>query len=384
MNPMFEFFEKKMVDSGLVENGAPLFGFLDAVLEWNRPHAEAQRLAELFKTLNINSLLFARPAEPYRTIIDYLAEFGEGVITPRDCETRTFLHDLPTTTDLNPRGLHSLLKQRKGIIIPQYGIVTTGSVSLEQAYVTFSSICFACFVKFFCDYLQDRRAGRENPNQQRVFTKSVAALPPPTTAIPSLRKGPFGSENEVLAAMAEAGKMVVGHRLVDSYFGNISCRLGGILYISQTGSSLDQLVDSIDPCPLDGSSCAGLTASSELSAHMRIMEETGSQTILHGHPPFTVILSMDCERKDCEGRDTCHLKCPHHRIVCEIPIVTGEVGTGPHGLCHTVPPVISEEKGAIVYGHGLFTIGRTDFNTPFKRLLDVENECRREYFRRIG
>ncbi|MFZ5570131.1 MAG: class II aldolase/adducin family protein [Thermodesulfobacteriota bacterium] len=383
MNPMFDFFEKKMVESGLVESGAPLFGFLDARLEWNRRNSEPHGLEELFTILHINSLLFSPPAEPYRTIIDYLAESGETAITPRDCETRTFLHDLPIAETPEIRTLQAFLKKRKGVVIPGYGIITTGSVSLEQAYITFSSICFACFVKFFCDFLNNRRDGNISPRQKAAFEKAVATLYPPATEAPSLKKGPFGSETEVLAAMSEAGKQVVTHRLVDSYFGNISCRLDGTLYISQTGSSLDNLDGCIDPCPLDGSSCTGLTASSELSAHMGIIEKTGCRTILHGHPPFAVILSMDCEHRDCNGRETCHLKCPHHRFVCGTPVVSGEVGTGPHGLCHTVPKVISEENGAIVHGHGLFTIGRMDFNQPFKRLLEIENDCRREFFRRV-
>jgi len=38
---------------------------------------------------------------------------------------------------------------------------------------------------------------------------------------------------------------------------------------------------------------------------------------------------------------------------------------------------------AIVYGHGVFTTGKRDFNDAFARLLAVENDCRAEYFRRV-
>ena len=58
--------------------------------------------------------------------------------------------------------------------------------------------------------------------------------------------------------------------MVDSYFGNISYRDGNTIYISQTGSSLDDLAGCIDPCPVDGSTCAAITASSEYSAHRDI------------------------------------------------------------------------------------------------------------------
>ncbi len=95
--------------------------------------------------------------------------------------------------------------------------------------------------------------------------------------------------------MSQAGKQVVADRLVDSFFGNVSYCLNHILYISQTGAALDELDGCIDPVPLDGSTSAGITASSELSAHLEIIARTGCRAILHGHPRFSVILSMDCD-----------------------------------------------------------------------------------------
>ena len=65
--------------------------------------------------------------------------------------------------------------------------------------------------------------------------------------------------------MVKTGKELVKQRLVDSYFGNISYVRGETIYISQTGSSMDELEDCIDAVPLDGSSSSGITASSELS-----------------------------------------------------------------------------------------------------------------------
>jgi ribulose-5-phosphate 4-epimerase/fuculose-1-phosphate aldolase len=155
------------------------------------------------------------------------------------------------------------------------------------------------------------------------------------------------------------------------------------VYISQTGSSLDKLAGCIDPCPLDDTSCAGITASSELVAHTDIYLRSESQTILHGHPPFAVILSMDCEVPDCPNRGQCHTRCSHARFIQDIAIVPGEVGTGPTGLCHTLPPAITGRRGAIVWGHGLFTAGDTDFNEPFRNLLEIEQMCRQEYFARV-
>ena len=170
---------------------------------------------------------------------------------------------------------------------------------------------------------------------------------------------------------------------MDSYFGNISYCNETTLYISQTGSSLDALPGCVDPCPLDGSSCAPITASSELSAHLDIVKRTGAKAILHGHPKFSVILSMDCDI-ECESKSECHKVCPHSRSVRGIPIVSGEVGTGRYGLCHTVPKAVEKGGGVIVYGHGVFTTGQTDFNEAFKKLVEIENACRNEYFVKMG
>jgi len=195
--------------------------------------------------------------------------------------------------------------------------------------------------------------------------------------------GPFATSKHVVQAMDQAGKATVELGLVDSFFGNISYCLDDVLYISQTGASLDELTDCIDPCPLDGSSCAGLTASSELMAHQEVVLKTGARAILHGHPRFTVILSMDCEKSSCEKRGRCHIECAEPRFIGNIPVVPGEVGTGPTGLVNTLPPAMVGRRGVIVYGHGLFATGREDFRESFATLLSVGNFCREQYFRQI-
>ena len=167
---------------------------------------------------------------------------------------------------------------------------------------------------------------------------------------------------------------------MDSFFGNISVIDGNLLYISQTASSLDELAGCIDPVPMDNSSTTGITASSELLAHRRIYEQTGAAVILHGHPKFSVIMSMLCDSENCTVTD-CWKDCPHVRYMGGTPVVAGEIGAG--GLAKRVPPVIGETGRAIVYGHGTFAIGRTGFEEAFRGMVDMENWCRDEYFRRF-
>jgi ribulose-5-phosphate 4-epimerase/fuculose-1-phosphate aldolase len=120
-----------------------------------------------------------------------------------------------------------------------------------------------------------------------------------------------------------------------------------------------------------------------LSAHKHVVIDSGCSAVLHGHPKFSVILSMDCSKKDCEQKGSCHIRCPYKRFINDIPIVPGEVGKGPYGLFKTVPEAIKNNRGVIVYGHGVFTTGKIDFTEAFKNLYKIENECIKEYFNRV-
>ncbi|MCJ2165040.1 MULTISPECIES: class II aldolase/adducin family protein [unclassified Pseudodesulfovibrio] len=386
MKKLCDKYAAKLAAQGLTaSNGpdAPLIGGLDAKLVWNREDQRTKELEKLFDLLSINSLVFSRPAEPYRTILDFLARRHPDTIRPEDTETRTFLHDIPICHEFSAAAIAKGLKKRKAVILPGQGIISCGTVSPEQGFVFYSSTIFSCFVLFFSDYLTQARLGTLDPEYRETFKLVASQLPTPRTVPPKLAQGPLDNDENVLAAMTEAGRQVVGYGLVDSFFGNISFRLDDIVFISQTGSSLDELAGCIDACPMDGSATTGLTASSELTAHEDVYRRSDYACILHGHPKFSVIMSMDCARDQCPNRGQCHIKCTECRTVDGIPIVPGEVGTGPTGLCNTLPPAMASHGAAIVHGHGLFAAGETDFSQAFSRLLDIENQCRERYFKRV-
>ncbi len=406
MDDLLKKYADKLVHAGLAaENGpnAPLIGGLDRALTWNRQAPEIPVLTDIFQHLNINSLVYVRPCPPHDRLIGFLADRAlktTGRITPGDCETRTFLHDLPVADTFDTRTIVQLLSRRKtGIIRVRDrhedslgpAVIAPGTVSPEQGFVHISSVCFACFVKFFSDYLFALKTGQADPEMDAVFQQILPFLKDPGSGpfhsdTPSLMPGPFPHEAGVIAAMSQAGKKVVTKRLVDSCFGNVSCCLNDILYISQTGAALDELEGCIDPVPLDGTTSAGITASSELSAHMEIIARTRYRTILHGHPRFSVILSMDCDpdrKAACPFNTRCHTHCPESRCIGNIPIVPGEVGTGPFGLCHTLPLACDTSDTVIVYGHGIFAAGETDFVQAFSHMAAVESFCKRHYLEQV-
>lgn len=380
MRELVEKTAEKIVSSGLGRDGNFLVGGLAAEFSWSGRKDLVPAMEELATALDAGALVLLRPAEPYKTILDYYQDLGVDEIVPQDSETRTFLHSLPFLRNFEHRRAHDLLLKHKGLVAGDHGIIATGSINPSQGYVTASSICFAAFVKFFSDYLEQVRKGAVSKKFNTAFHRAVSFIRPYPNTPPKLAAGEFKDPAQVQAAMIEAGKWTVDLGLVDSCFGNVSCLHQGTLYISQTGSELDALAGEIDPCPLDSSSCAGLTASSELGAHMRIVKNTGAACVLHGHPRFTVIMSMFCE-KQCENRGACHTRCTEKRSVAGVPIVPGEVGTGPRGLVNTLPPAFTHSQAAIVFGHGLFAIGEKDFNQAFAALLNTERRCLEKYLK---
>jgi len=337
--------------------------------------------ADVLSHLSCLGVVAAAPSLPFAEFLLRRAE-AESIV-PLDTETRTFLHDIPIVRRGKLAGnpaaaIAALLSKRKGVVAEGIGIVASGPVTLEQAYIHYSSVFHACHVKYLLDVLQD---GFRLPGEEEAFRAfREERLRPPSAEELAFRPGPIETPEDVLAEVRAVGRYTVERGLVDSFFGNISYRVGDTIYISQTAASLDELAGCVDPVPTDNRSTTGITASSELLAHRRIYEATGARAILHGHPKFAVAMSMLCDVKDCPVKD-CWKDCTRVRMLGDTPIVAGEIGAG--GLAARVPPVIGGPGKAIVYGHGVFAIGKDGFGEAFRSMVDIENRCQEEYFRRL-
>jgi ribulose-5-phosphate 4-epimerase/fuculose-1-phosphate aldolase len=343
----------------------------------------ARLAGDVLSRLSCLGMAVAQPSLPFADFLVQRAAAGEHAILPPDTETRTFLHDIPFLRrdelggDAAPK-IAALLGTRKGVVVEGVGIVAGGTVTIEQAYINYSSIFHATFVKYLLDVLAE---GFRLPGEREAFDAFRRDWLKPLDAEGlAFREGPLEDPAEVLDEVATVGRYTVERGLVDSFFGNISWRLGDTVYISQTAASLDELRGCIDPVPSDNSSTTGITASSELLAHRKIYESGGVRAILHGHPKFAVVMSMLCDEKGCPVKD-CWRDCDKVRLLGDTPIVAGEIGAG--GLARRVPPAIAGPGKAIVYGHGVFTTGREGFAEAFRAMVAVENGCREEYFRRL-
>lgn len=388
MNDSFSHYSAKLVRAGLAEAETPLLGFGEGLLRWNREDPLTVLLTKVGERLGRRAILYCQPAEPYHTMLLHLAETAAGgdVIHPQDFETRIFLKDLPILKDLTEAGLLVALKDRRCVVIPGGGVIATAKKDMETAFVIYSAACFAVFVKFFSDTLRQRHLSGPSWQGRAVLEAIMGRLDPvpPVAAGPTLSSGPWEDEADIRAAMVVAGKRTVSDRLVDANFGNISYRRGEDLFITRKGSALDALTDKIIRIPLAGPTETDAIASTELPAHRFIALTAPYRAVLHGHPKFSVIMSMACGEEDCPDKGGCHRFCPRERWIRDIPVVSGEAGAGPFGLCNTVPSAVRDHGAAIVYGHGVFTAGAQDFNEALQRLRQIEKTCRDLFFRTIG
>ena len=387
-------YSEKLSVQGLSEPRHTAFFAIDAeISQYGGATGEIKGLEDalisVFGKMNISSLLFAIPAEPYLGILRELLKWGRGsnsTIVPEDCETRTFFHDIPVIEGIDPEGIAGALAERKSVITAKMpAIISYGTVSPEQAFISFSSTCFSTFVKYFYDHLRYlnlcRKAGTPpDPSRLRAFEEITKEIPIPALKDMGLRHTIPENEQGLLRMMQEAGRKLVEERLVDSYFGNISAYYNETIYISETAASFDELEGAIDPVPVDGSSSIGITASSEFPTHRSVYSQTPYRFILHGHPKFSVIMSMVCE-KECPFRGRCHRACPEKRHICGAPVVPGEIGTGPAGIVNTVPWAFKKHDTVIVLGHGVFTAGTEGFQRPLLRMKEIEACAMKEYFR---
>lgn len=377
-------YSAKLLADGSAQVGKIAFAAHDdLIISAGEPYLAALSKSVLSR-LNCLALVAAKPTLPFA---DYLIRRAAGCdhkITPRDTETRTFLHDIPIIrkTELGSdhiQTIATLLGRRKGIVVEGVGIIACGSLTVEQAYINWSSVFHSTYIKYLEDVLE---VGFMLPGEEESFAefRNKWLIPLSTEGL-EFKKGPLYEKTAILDEIERVGGYTVQRRLVDSFFGNISYSNGELIYISQTASSLDELRGCIDPVPFENSSTVGITASSELVAHRAIFESTGCRAILHGHPRFAVVMSMICsDRKACQVKD-CWKECKEARTLGNTPVVAGEIGAG--GIAKSVPPVIGNTGSAVVFGHGVFSIGMTDFKEAFQGLVDVENWCRSEYFRRI-
>lgn len=150
--------------------------------------------------------------------------------------------------------------------------------------------------------------------------------------------------------IARFGKKVVQTGLTSSRFGNISLRRDDKIFITCTGSMLDELdeakivkVGIAGSCPKE--------ASSETCVHRAVYQRTSFSAIIHTHSPYAVAVSL-IESDTVQPIDSEGL-----HFLGDMPVVEGIFGSD--DLAEMASSAMQTHKACIARGHGVFAAGRS-------------------------
>ncbi len=373
MPSLLEIYAKQLVDENSAMAGSIAISSQNDTVSSFGPALLSDLTNSIIRRLDCTAVIAAKPRYPFSCFLLQHAPHDISALVPNDSESRSFLHDIPLVRKKNDSeafldDICKVLSKRKGCIVEGTGIICHGSLTIEQAYISWSSIHHATTIKYFEDLL---KSGQISPEEIELLEKYQADTFRPFNLEPFEISHTVPTKNEeIIEEIIKTGKATVRLGLVDSFFGNISCITNDALYISKTSARLDELSGQIDAVRFDGSSTAGITASSELPAHLAIAKSTGCRVILHGHPRFSVIMSFFSVPGEHEGID----------LIDSIPVVDGEGGAG--GIAKTLPIAfcLTGARAIIVRGHGVFSISDTGFEETLAVLAQVELFCRERYF----
>lgn len=362
-------------EQSVLKDRIAICGQNDALCCYGAP--DLSRLAvEILAQLGSTAVIVAEPLYPFPFFLVDRSSPNSRALVPEDSESKSSLHDIPIVRKMPDREkllntICTVLRRRKGCIVEGIGMVSHGGLTVEQAYITWSSLMHATTIKYLQDLLSDGPVVAAETETLRVFRNKLK--PVVTDNLLPCSDSPTSTQ-DILREVCRAGQITVQMGLVDSFFGNISWTNGSVMYISQTSARLDELATQIDPVPFDRSTTTGLTASSELPAHRAVVNATNCRAIVHGHPKFPIVMSFFCDPgAACEGV----------AAIDAFPVVRGEGGVG--GLAESLSRAfhLTGANAVIVQGHGVFAISKNSFNEALVALAGVEQQCREHYFQRL-
>lgn len=170
--------------------------------------------------------------------------------------------------------------------------------------------------------------------------------------------------------MIQWGKLLFERHLISGWGGNLSCRVGENEFLI-TARHAPLGLTTADLVRIDGAGRAlnrDQLASSETPLHLAVYGATGTQAIIHVHPPMVLAFSLTHD-------EFVPVSFEERYTIGEVPIVGQDTPTV------TKPEKLAEELKyrpvAIIKGHGTVAIGK-DFQEAFlfTDLLEEAVRCR--------
>ena len=140
--------------------------------------------------------------------------------------------------------------------------------------------------------------------------------------------------------------------LISSHTGNLSIRLGERIIITRRDSKLGCLDEhDLIETGISRNDRATPLASTELSVHRAIYQETSASAIVHAHSPHAVALSLvetEIVPSRAEGLS----------VVGQVPVLGWHMELGEGELADIIAQALQQHRIIMVHGHGSFAIGQ--------------------------
>jgi L-fuculose-phosphate aldolase len=173
------------------------------------------------------------------------------------------------------------------------------------------------------------------------------------------------------------GKKLFSRGLNNSHSGNISVRQGDKIFITRTGSMLDELTaDDIVEVGLLPDKEIDKKASMELLVHRAIyLTDKNIGAVTHAHAPYAVVLADNCDRIiPYEQEGAFYLKM--------IPVLKVQNAIASSEVADKIGNYVDYYKSVVVTQHGVFAWGET-LEDAYHYLMVTESACKMNYLLKL-
>jgi L-fuculose-phosphate aldolase len=156
--------------------------------------------------------------------------------------------------------------------------------------------------------------------------------------------------------------------LTAAFGGNLSVRVGNLVFIKATGSVMDEMTPGqVAVITIDGKQVSGVRPSSEYRLHLAVYRKRPDiKAVAHLHPPYSIVASTLLQ-------DELPILTPEARIYLrKIPVAPFRPA-GTEELAEVVAEKISEVDAVLMEKHGTVTVGRSLREAFYKAELVEES-----------
>ncbi|MCP4049112.1 MAG: aldolase [bacterium] len=166
--------------------------------------------------------------------------------------------------------------------------------------------------------------------------------------------------------------------LNNSHSGNISIKKNNYIYITRTGSSLDQLkISDIIRTELNVNKVADRYASIELIVHRAIYKANPDiNSITHAHAPYAIAMAD-------KGRDLIPYDDEGKYYLGSIPVLSIENTIASKNIADQIRSYVHNSHSIIIAKHGVFAWGPS-LDDAYKFLSVTESACKINYLTIAG